>query len=161
MEAFKSLENERYVNMLDRFLQLGGSRNMLLAATDIEVKLVEIGLEEDLYIDESRGMEIRRRRKQQQKKRRSGRGSQSADEMEFDLQPDMMFPPGSQQHDAMVEEVHQKHEAKTDLTVTPPPPSRALENTSIWDSRALINPKMESSSAAMHPNGHFMRVERR
>ncbi|KAL6876718.1 hypothetical protein J3F83DRAFT_416157 [Trichoderma novae-zelandiae] len=72
--AFKKLEKDRYSIILNNFLEMGGSRNMLLSPSDIEIKIVnELKWEESIYIE---GMEecIRRRRKTIVKKRSTGRG---------------------------------------------------------------------------------------
>lgn len=77
--AFKKLEKERYNLILNNFLEMGGSRNMLLSPSDIEVKIVnELKWEEAIYID---GMEecVRRRRKTIVKKRSTGRGEPGGD----------------------------------------------------------------------------------
>ena len=66
---------------------MGGSRNMRLNASDIEVKVVnDLKLEENMYMDSFRDMDIRRRRKMSAKKRGSttGRGGRSGDD---DLMP--------------------------------------------------------------------------
>ncbi|KAL2211746.1 hypothetical protein CC79DRAFT_1364041 [Sarocladium strictum] len=78
--AWKELEDERYEMLLHRFLKKGGSRNMLLNATDIEFKVVQdLKLEEGLYMpsfQQGGEMNIRRRHKANPpKKRSSGRST--------------------------------------------------------------------------------------
>ena len=55
------MERERYQTLLDTFLEMGGSRNMRLNASDIEVKVVnDLKLEEHLYLESFREVEVRR-----------------------------------------------------------------------------------------------------
>lgn len=50
--------------LLEKFYELGGSRNMQLNAGDVEVKLVtDLKLEEDLYMDKYKDIGVRRRKK--------------------------------------------------------------------------------------------------
>ena len=56
--------------ILDTFLEMGGSRNMRVNSSDIEVKLVnDLKLEEHLYMDYFKDNDIRRRRNISTKKR--------------------------------------------------------------------------------------------
>ena len=73
------VEKERYQYILERFHEMGGSRNMLLSASDIEIKIVnELKWEEAMYIDGHDDC-IRRRRKTIVKKRSTGRGEPGGD----------------------------------------------------------------------------------
>ncbi|EQL01084.1 hypothetical protein OCS_03206 [Ophiocordyceps sinensis CO18] len=72
-EAWKRMERDRYQTLLETFIEMGGSRNMRLNASDIEVKVVnDMKLEEHMYMENFREMEIRRRRKVPAKKRQNG-----------------------------------------------------------------------------------------
>jgi hypothetical protein len=72
-EAWSKMEKERYQMLLDKFHELGGSRNMRLNSSDIEVKLVnDLKLEEGLYVESFGDLGIRRRRKLATKKRLRG-----------------------------------------------------------------------------------------
>lgn len=74
--AWKEMEDERYETLLQKFHKKGGSRNMLLNATDIEVKVVnDLKLEEGMYMHafkEHENMDVRRRQKANPPKKRSG-----------------------------------------------------------------------------------------
>ncbi|KAJ3497352.1 hypothetical protein NLG97_g1976 [Lecanicillium saksenae] len=51
--AWMRIEQNRYQSLLEHFYALGGSRNMMLSANDIQYKVVnEMGLEDDLYVEE-------------------------------------------------------------------------------------------------------------
>ncbi|PHH78384.1 hypothetical protein CDD83_3981 [Cordyceps sp. RAO-2017] len=72
-EAWKQMERERYQTLLETFHDNGGSRNMRLNASDIEAKVVnDMKLEESLYMESYRDLDIRRRRKVPAKKRQNG-----------------------------------------------------------------------------------------
>jgi hypothetical protein len=72
-EAWAKMEKERYQMLLDKFHELGGSRNMRLNSSDIEVKLVnDLKLEEGLYVESFGDLGVRRRRKLATKKRLRG-----------------------------------------------------------------------------------------
>ncbi|KAM3514093.1 hypothetical protein MY11210_002305 [Beauveria gryllotalpidicola] len=61
-QAWMNVERNRYKSILEEFYKLGGSRNMLLNPGDIEVKaVVDLGLEEEMYVEGVNEMEIRRR----------------------------------------------------------------------------------------------------
>ncbi|KAF4451087.1 hypothetical protein F53441_5909 [Fusarium austroafricanum] len=81
-EAWSIVEKSRYQMMLETFHELGGSRNMRLSASDIEVKVVnDLKLEEGLYMESYGDLNIRRRRKSVPARKRSGRGVDDHDEM--------------------------------------------------------------------------------
>ncbi|KAL4730680.1 hypothetical protein ACLX1H_002718 [Fusarium chlamydosporum] len=74
-EAWKIMERNRYQQTLDIFHELGGSRNMRLNASDIEIKVVnDLKLEEGLYMESYGELNIRRRRKPTSVRRRAGHG---------------------------------------------------------------------------------------
>ncbi|KAH7319993.1 hypothetical protein B0I35DRAFT_478286 [Stachybotrys elegans] len=63
-EAFIQVERDRYRTILDKFHELGGSRNMCLGAEDIEVRLANhLRLEDNLYMDDNEDLKLRRRRR--------------------------------------------------------------------------------------------------
>lgn len=63
-KAWIETERDRYKTILDRFHHLGGSRNMLLCPSDVEIKLAtELKYEEGFYVDSFVDEPIRRRRK--------------------------------------------------------------------------------------------------
>lgn len=56
------MERNRYKTLLEEFHKLGGSRNMLLNSTDMEFKVVvDMALEEGIYVEGVNEMELRRR----------------------------------------------------------------------------------------------------
>ncbi|KAJ3496407.1 hypothetical protein NLG97_g2680 [Lecanicillium saksenae] len=62
LQAWQNMERNRYKTLLEEFYKLGGSRNMLLNPSDVEVKtVVDLGLEEELYVEGVNEMELRRR----------------------------------------------------------------------------------------------------
>ncbi|KAH6900331.1 hypothetical protein B0T10DRAFT_24956 [Thelonectria olida] len=70
-EAWMRVEKTRYQQMLEHFIELGGSRNMRLNASDIECKVVnELKLEEGLYIESRDDLNLRRRQKPSTARRR-------------------------------------------------------------------------------------------
>ncbi|OAA62097.1 hypothetical protein ISF_05106 [Cordyceps fumosorosea ARSEF 2679] len=77
-QAWQNMERNRYKLILEEFYKLGGSRNMLLNPSDVEVKVVvDMALEEDVYVEGVNEMEIRRRcRFLTGKKKTSGRNAE-------------------------------------------------------------------------------------
>ncbi|OAA48536.1 hypothetical protein NOR_01786 [Metarhizium rileyi] len=111
-EAWRKVEQDRYQTILEVFHDMGGSRNMRLNSSDIEVKLVnDLKLEEHLYMDCFREIDVRRRRKLSAKKR-PGNGSVRRDENEVSMGGDdsMMGVDPHHQHahneDDVINQVH-------------------------------------------------------
>lgn len=75
---FRIDEEERYRRIHEAFIRRGGSQNMLLNSTDIEVRLCELGLEEGIYMEDRKDSNIRRRRKTDSRKQSSGTGNASS-----------------------------------------------------------------------------------
>lgn len=85
--AFVELEKNRYETLLEKFYELGGSRNMHLTAADVEVKVVtDLKLEEGMYMDEHRDVAVRRRKKVSARKGRQN-NSPCEDEAGRDERP--------------------------------------------------------------------------
>lgn len=62
VQAWQNVERNRYKAMLEEFFKLGGSRNMLLNPGDAEVKaVVDLALEERIYVEGINETELRRR----------------------------------------------------------------------------------------------------
>ncbi|KAI9171655.1 hypothetical protein HJFPF1_01141 [Paramyrothecium foliicola] len=110
-EAWHIMERDRYRNLLNLFLELGGSRNMCLGAEDVEVRVVHnLKLEENLYMETHGDLGTRRRRriKREPKKR---------NEDDY-IQPDIEMatvtgPPGtSMEQDAVIDQVFDLREIK-------------------------------------------------
>lgn len=58
------VERSRYKIMLEAFLEMGGSRNMLLSPSDIEIKVVnDLKLDEGVYVESFGDAYVRRRQK--------------------------------------------------------------------------------------------------
>ena len=63
------MEKNRYEHLLQKFLEMGGSRNMQLNGGDIELKTVhDLQLEEGFYMENYHEVGVRRRRKVSRKK---------------------------------------------------------------------------------------------
>lgn len=63
-QAWIQVERERYQQLRDKFLELGGSRNMCLSPNDIEAKVVDdLKLEQNVYVDDFKEVNLRRRRR--------------------------------------------------------------------------------------------------
>ena len=107
------MEDERYETLLHKFLKKGGSRNMLLNATDIEFKVVnDLKLEEGLYMPSFReleNMDIRRRQKANPpKKRSSGRSAaQTQQSVAVKMEPDEDTTMSSPREDEIIKQVQE------------------------------------------------------
>lgn len=56
------IEQNRYQSLLEHFYALGGSRNMMLSANDIQHKVVnDMRLEDDLYVEEKEPKKSKKR----------------------------------------------------------------------------------------------------
>lgn len=74
-EAWREVEKSRYQLILDKFLELGGSRNMNASPSDIEAKLVvSHKFEKDIYIEDLQDIPVRRRRQPNPRNRRANGG---------------------------------------------------------------------------------------
>ncbi|KAM0197558.1 hypothetical protein ACHAPI_005023 [Fusarium lateritium] len=104
-EAWAVVEKSRYQMVLDTFYELGGSRNMRLSASDIEVKVVnDLKLEEGMYMESHGEANIRRRRKSVSTRKRVGRGVDDNDSRAND---EMMSVGSHNTHeDEVINQVH-------------------------------------------------------
>ncbi|KAF5018027.1 hypothetical protein F66182_10014 [Fusarium sp. NRRL 66182] len=139
-EAWKSVEKDRYQIILDRYIEMGGSRNMRLNASDIEIKVVnDLKLEEGLYMESHADANIRRRRKSTSTRKRSGRG---VDNIDIPANDEMMSVGSHSRHeDDVINQVY-----------GPPPPNFKVEDDGpggqhsmmdmhqIWDQQIKIEP---------------------
>ncbi|KJZ77384.1 hypothetical protein HIM_03108 [Hirsutella minnesotensis 3608] len=143
-EAWIRVERQRYQIILDTFLEMGGSRNMRLNASDIEVKVVnDLKLEEPLYVGDYRDLEIRRRRKVPTKKR------QAQDDAPGSVDDLMVVDPRvPHNEDEVINQVHNRRDMRweTDSSAH----SEVVELPS-WDNRAPM--KMEPPPALRLMNG--------
>ena len=157
------MESERYSTMLREFIELGGSRNLLLSSTDIEVKVVDMGLEDNMYMDESREVDIRRRRKliARTKRRRNSKHDQksdgSADSGPSDPSTiDELYNQAEQARGRVREDTeHQEEES-------PSPVHQHMMQPAVWDSQstARIGPVIQNGhtfvrSSAMMGQRHL------
>ncbi|ODA78408.1 hypothetical protein RJ55_05789 [Drechmeria coniospora] len=144
-EAWKRMERERYQTLLDVFFEMGGSRNMRLSASDIEVKVVnDLRLEEHFYMDDPHDLGIRRRRRLS-KLRSNG--------TQLDTLGEMMMIGSRVPHneDAVINKVHERRDGMR-WGVDPAMPSELMGMT--WESRApmRLDPPPPLASRLV-PNG--------
>ncbi|PHH66334.1 hypothetical protein CDD80_942 [Ophiocordyceps camponoti-rufipedis] len=140
IDAWKRMERERYQTLLDLFLDMKGSRNMRLSASDIEVKVVnDMKLEEHLYMDNYKDLDIRRRRKVPAKKRHNGPHDDNGAD-------DMLVPDGRMTHneDEVVEQVHARRELRWE---TDSSAHSEVVDLPVWDNRAPM--KMEAAPSTL------------
>jgi hypothetical protein len=103
-EAWLRVEKNRYQQVLDIFHELGGSRNMRLNASDIEIKVTnDLKLEEGLYMESYGDANIRRRRKPASVRKRVGHGIDN----EMSINDEMMSIGSHTTHeDEVINQVH-------------------------------------------------------
>ncbi|KAH8125378.1 hypothetical protein ACSS6W_004937 [Trichoderma asperelloides] len=149
--AFKRLERERYQLILNYFLEMGGSRNMLLSASDIEIKIVnDLKWEEAIYIE---GLDecIRRRRKSIVKKRSSGRGEPGGDIAVSDDLLRVSQAPHSE--DEVINQVYAARRDRWDEDLASV--NGEMMNAHLWENRAPI--KLENDTL-LPPSEHLARI---
>ncbi|QPH18417.1 hypothetical protein C2857_003446 [Epichloe festucae Fl1] len=141
-EAWKKVEQDRYQAILDLFHEMGGSRNMRLSPSDIEVKLVhDLKLEEHLFLDCFRDTDVRRRQNVSTKRRTSGRRG-----------PDNVFvaklmtsvdPRDALDEDELITQVHLARESPSPWE-TPSDGYGEMMDMHVWDNKAPV--KVESGT---------------
>ncbi|TFB02192.1 hypothetical protein CCMA1212_005605 [Trichoderma ghanense] len=155
--AFKKLEKDRYSIILNNFLEMGGSRNMLLSPSDIEIKIVnDLKWEEPIYIE---GMEecIRRRRKAIVKKRSTGRGEPGGD---VTVSDDMLrISQSPHNEDDVINQVfaarrEPSRDQRWDEDMTSV--NGEMMDSHMWENRAPI--KMESEALVPSGGEHMARI---
>ncbi|PWI72688.1 hypothetical protein PCL_09703 [Purpureocillium lilacinum] len=146
-EAWKRMERDRYQTLLELFVEMGGSRNMRLNSSDIEVKVVnDLKLEEHLYMESYRDMDVRRRRKVSAKKRTGGPHDDMAggdDMMGVD-------PRTTHNEEDVINQVHSRREPmrwETDSSAH----STEIMDMPVWDSRASM--KLDAAPGSRLVNG--------
>ncbi|KAL6837493.1 hypothetical protein V8C40DRAFT_230090 [Trichoderma camerunense] len=155
--AFKRVEKERYQIILERFLEMGGSRNMLLSASDIEIKIVnELKWEEAMYID---GLDdcIRRRRKTIVKKRSTGRGEPGGD---VPVSDDMLrISQTPHNEDDVINQVYGRQDRwDEDMSSVN---GEMMDSTNLWENRAPMKIEPDTEHMARvhsNTNGHPMGI---
>ncbi|RDA89527.1 hypothetical protein CP533_1518 [Ophiocordyceps camponoti-saundersi (nom. inval.)] len=143
-DAWKRMERERYQTLLDIFHEMKGSRNMRLNSSDIEVKVVnDLKLEENLYMENYRDLEIRRRRKVPAKKRQNGPHDDAAAAAAAD---DLMVPDGRVTHneDEVINQVHNRRDLRWE---TDSSAHSEVVDMPMWDNRAPM--KVEAPPSAL------------
>lgn len=143
-EAWKRMERDRYQTLLETFIEMGGSRNMRLNASDIEVKVVnDMKLEEHMYMENFREMEIRRRRKVPAKKRQNGHHDDLTTAEDL-----MVSDPRVATHndDDVINQVHNRRDMRWETDSV----HSEVVDMPVWENRAPM--KMEPpASLRMHP----------
>jgi hypothetical protein len=135
-EAWRKVEQDRYQTILDVFHEMGGSRNMRLNSSDIEVKLVnDLKLEENLYMDCFREIDVRRRRKLSAKKRTGGIGVRRDEDMSMGGDDLMGIDPHHQHTHNEDDVINQVHNPKSRWNGAPPSQGEMMD-MHMWDSRA-------------------------
>ncbi|KAF7556640.1 hypothetical protein G7046_g6239 [Stylonectria norvegica] len=136
-EAWAKVEDERYQLILAKFLELGGSRNMRLSASDVEVKVVnDLRLEEGLYMESHGNASIRRRRKTSStKKRSSGRSMEDTD---MPLSDELMSVSShNTQDDEVINQVHSRRHPNWDEVSSG---GNDMMDMNMWDQSIKIIP---------------------
>ncbi|KAH6609218.1 hypothetical protein Trco_002564 [Trichoderma cornu-damae] len=151
-EAWKRVEGERYDLILDYFLEMGGSRNMLLSASDIEIKIVnDLKWEEAIYIEGTDDY-IRRRRKTIVKKRSTGRGEPGGD---IAVSDDMLrVSQTPHDEDEVMNQVYAARRDRWDEDMASV--SGDMMDAHLWESRAPM--KMETEALVPPGGDHMVRV---
>ncbi|UKZ75533.1 hypothetical protein TrVFT333_003220 [Trichoderma virens FT-333] len=149
--AFKRYERERYQNILNYFLEMGGSRNMLLSASDIEIKIVnDLKWEDAIYIE---GIDecIRRRRKTIVKKRSTGRGEPGGDVTVSDDMLRISQTPHNE--DDVINQVYAARRDRWDEDIASV--NGEMMDSHLWENRApmKLEPDTLHSSTSSHPIG--------
>ncbi|KAL7943110.1 hypothetical protein V8C42DRAFT_329721 [Trichoderma barbatum] len=150
--AFKRHERERYQNILNYFLEMGGSRNMLLSASDIEIKIVnDLKWEEPIYIE---GLDecIRRRRKTIVKKRSTGRGEPGGDVAVSDDMLRISQTPHNE--DDVINQVYAARRDRWDEDLASV--NGEMIDSHLWENRAPM--KMEPDALVSSGGEHMARV---
>ncbi|RGP74824.1 hypothetical protein FLONG3_5935 [Fusarium longipes] len=135
-EAWLIVEKDRYQRVLDQFHELGGSRNMRLNASDIEIKVVnDLKLEEALYMESYGSANIRRRRKPASVKRRNGHGADN----DMSINDEMMSIGSHTTHeDEVINQVHGLPNIK--MEEQGPGEHPGIMETQMWDQQMKMEP---------------------
>lgn len=115
--------------ILDTFHELGGSRNMRLNASDIEVKVVnDLKLEEGIYMESYGDLNIRRRRRSVQPRKRTGRGDEH----------DEIMSVGS--HNTHEDEVINQVHGLPNIKMEEDGPGGHMMSAHMWDQQMKMEP---------------------
>ncbi|KAJ3500487.1 hypothetical protein NM208_g17131 [Fusarium decemcellulare] len=135
-EAWMRVEKSRYQLILETFIEMGGSRNMRLSASDVEVKVVnDLKLEEGLYMDIHGDANIRRRHKSVSTRKRSG--ARGTDDTDIPMNDEMMSI-GTNEDD-VINQVHgsgPNFKLEDDASAGP----NNMMDIQLWDQQMKIEP---------------------
>ncbi|KAK6721974.1 hypothetical protein SNK04_000852 [Fusarium graminearum] len=135
-EAWLINEKNRYQNTLDIFYEMGGSRNMRLNASDIEIKVVnDLKLEEGIYMESYGSANIRRRRKPDSVRKRAGHGVSN----DMSVNDEMMSIGSHTTHeDEVINQVHGLPNMKVEEQGPGDHPN--MMETQMWDQQMKMEP---------------------
>lgn len=155
-QAWIRLEKERYRYLVEIFHEMGGSRNMLLSASDVEVKVVtDLRLEDGLYMDSIQDPEIRPRRKVVSKKRPSNRGYN--DDMPLGDKMMSMGSHGMLMEDDVINQVHGRRDAQWEDDSSS---HSDMMDVNMWDSGVSIKMEAHNSTDGADMNSRNEQVAR-
>ncbi|UPK98736.1 hypothetical protein LCI18_009671 [Fusarium solani-melongenae] len=147
-EAWMRVEKNRYQMILESFIELGGSRNMRLSASDIEVKVVnDLKLEEGLYMESHGDANIRRRRKSLSTRKRSG--ARGVDDSDVPTNDEMMSVGSHNTHeDEVINQVHGPFKLDDEASANP----NNMMEMHLWDQQIKMEPGvMQQRNDRMQP----------
>ncbi|XEU98208.1 hypothetical protein FSHL1_003495 [Fusarium sambucinum] len=135
-EAWLRVEKNRYQQTLEVFHELGGSRNMRLNASDIEIKVVnDLKLEEGLYMESYGSANIRRRRKPESVRKRGSHGVDN----DMSVNDEMMGIGSHTTHeDDVINQVHGIPNMKMEEQGPRDHPN--MMETQMWDQQMKMDP---------------------
>ncbi|KAM0504298.1 hypothetical protein ACHAP8_002705 [Fusarium lateritium] len=135
-EAWLRVEKNRYQQTLEVFHELGGSRNMRLNASDIEIKVVnDLKLEEGLYMESYGSANIRRRRKPESVRKRGSHGVDN----DMSVNDEMMSIDSHTTHeDDVINQVHGIPNMKMEEQGPRDHPN--MMETQMWDQQMKMDP---------------------
>ncbi|GKU00534.1 hypothetical protein FLAG1_02699 [Fusarium langsethiae] len=135
-EAWLRNEKNRYQQVLEIFYEMGGSRNMRLNASDIEIKVVnDLKLEEGLYMESYGSNNIRRRRKPDSVRKRAGHGVDN----DMSVNDEMMSIGSHTTHeDEVINQVHGLPNIKMEEQGPGDHPN--IMDTQMWDQQMKMEP---------------------
>jgi hypothetical protein len=144
-EAWLAVERNRHQMVLETFHEMGGSRNMRLNASDIEIKVVnDLKLEEGLYMESYGSANIRRRRKPASVRKRTDNDMSINDEM-------MSIGSHTTHEDEVINQVHGLPNIKMEEQGPGDHPS--MMETQMWDQQMKMAPgAMPQRNDRMQPS---------
>ncbi|KAH7155589.1 hypothetical protein B0J13DRAFT_229232 [Dactylonectria estremocensis] len=137
-EAWIRVEKARYQMIYETFIELGGSRNMRLNASDIEIKVVnDLKLEEGIYMESHSDAHIRRRRKSASTRKRTTIGG-----VDGTMSDERRSVSSHNTHeDDVINQVHSRQDVKLEDEMSTGPSS--MLDIQMWDQSAVMNSRNE------------------